>query len=47
MKWVWTWGGVSFGYIEEKCLRTHDGRHVGMIYESGDCEEIYYSNGNY
>ena len=43
MKWVWTWGGESFGYLEGENLWTHDGRHVGK--RKGD--EIYGSNGQY
>jgi hypothetical protein len=43
MKWLWTWGGVSFGYREGDDLRTHDGRHVGRFY--GD--EVYGTDGSY
>ncbi len=43
MKWVWTWGGNSFGYIDNDNLWTHDGRHVGKL--SGD--NIFAQNGRY
>jgi hypothetical protein len=43
MKWVWTWGGKCFGYIDGENLWTHNGKHVGRIY--GD--EIYGANGIY
>ena len=29
--WVWTWAGVSFGYLEGDALYTWDGRHVGFL----------------
>jgi hypothetical protein len=32
MQWLWTWGGVSFGYREGDNLWTHDGRHVGRFH---------------
>ena len=47
MKRVWTWVGTSFGYINGNCLWTQDGRHVGMVYENGDIQEIYNSSGFY
>jgi hypothetical protein len=34
--WVWTWGGNSFGYIDEDALYTHDGRHVGYVEPGAD-----------
>jgi len=42
MKWLWTWGGRCFGYIEEDNLWTYDGKHVGKlrgvdIYDSKGC----------
>jgi len=43
MEWLWTWGGVSFGYREGDNLWTHDGRHVGRFHE----EEIYGVDGSY
>jgi hypothetical protein len=43
MNWVWTWGGISFGYFEGDDLYTHDGRHVGK--RSGD--EVYSPQGRY
>ena len=43
MKWVWTWGGKCFGYIDGDNLWTHDGRHVGKI----NGENIFNSNGIY
>lgn len=29
--WVWTWSGVSFGYVDGDALFTYDGRHVGFV----------------
>lgn len=43
MKWVWTWGGESFGYIDGDDLWTYDGRHVGRLSKG----EIYGPSGNY
>ncbi len=43
MKWLWTWGGTSFGYRVDDDLRTHDGRHVGRFH--GD--EVYGTDGRY
>jgi hypothetical protein len=43
MQWLWTWGGISFGYREKNNLWTHDGRHVGRFH--GD--DIYGSDGSY
>jgi hypothetical protein len=43
MKYVWTWGGTYFGYVDDEDLWTHDGRHVGKV--NGD--EIYGPNGKY
>jgi len=43
MKWVWTWSGKYFGYIDGKDLWTHDGKHVGKL--SGN--EIYGPDGSY
>ncbi len=43
MQWLWTWGGISFGYREGDELRTHDGRHVGHF--SGD--DVYGPDGRY
>jgi len=43
MKWVWTWEGKSFGYLEDDDLWTHDGRHVAR--RAGD--EFYDGNGKY
>ncbi len=31
MKWVWTWGGISFGYLEGENLWTFEGKHVGKL----------------
>lgn len=39
--WVWTWGGVSFGYIEMDCLYTYDGRHVGFVDRGPDPPRIF------
>ncbi len=43
MEWVWTWKGISFGYIVNGNLRTHDGKHVGKFYD----DEIYGRDGRY
>lgn len=43
MRWLWTWSGKSFGYIDEDNLWTHDGRHVGKFHS----DEIYGSTGDY
>ncbi|TXI21906.1 MAG: hypothetical protein E6Q61_10305 [Nitrosomonas sp.] len=43
MKWVWTWGGQSFGWIADNCLWTHYGKHVGLL----QGEEIYGPDGRY
>lgn len=43
-EWVWTWRGVSFGYIDRGELRTHHGLHVGYIHDNF---EIYGKDGYY
>lgn len=43
MKWLWTWGGKSFGYRDGDDLWTHDGRHVGRFYGN----EVYWGRGAY
>lgn len=43
MKWLWTWSGKFFGYIENQRLRTFAGKHVANL--EGD--ELYDENGNY
>jgi hypothetical protein len=43
MKWLWTWGGECFGYIDACDLWSHDGRHVGKLHG----EEIFGSDGRY
>jgi hypothetical protein len=43
MEWLWTWGGISFGYRDGDNLWTHDGRHVGRF----DGEEVYGIDGHY
>lgn len=43
MKWVWTWSGKSFGWIENDHLITHDGVHAGIIHGA----EIYAADGRY
>ena len=43
MQWIWTWGGISFGYRDGDNLWTHDGRHVGQFH--GD--EVYGPDGRY
>lgn len=35
-EWVWTWGGSSFGWIDDDALYTHDGRHVGYVERDDD-----------
>lgn len=37
MKWVWTWSGKCFGYLDGEDLWTYDGKHVARI----NGEEIY------
>ena len=34
-EWVWTWSGVSFGFIYDDALYTHDGRHVAYVDDEG------------
>jgi len=43
MQWVWTWGGIAFGYMNDNYLWAYDGRHVGRIQGN----EIYGKNGEY
>ena len=43
MQWLWTWGGVCFGYRDGDELWTHDGRHVGRFH--GD--QVYGPDGRY
>lgn len=43
MEWLWTWGGISFGYREGNNLWTHDGRHVGRF----KGEDVYGPDGRY
>ena len=43
MDWLWTWGGICFGYRDGDDLWTHDGRHVGRF--QGD--HIFDRNGVY
>jgi hypothetical protein len=43
MKWLWTWGGECFGYLDGDELWTHDGRHVGRLV--GD--ELFRADGRY
>ena len=42
-RWLWTWGGVCFGYRREEWLFTYDGIGVGRFV--GD--EVYGTNGDY
>jgi hypothetical protein len=35
-EWAWTWGGSSFGWIDDDALYTHDGRHVGYVERDDD-----------
>jgi hypothetical protein len=43
MEWLWTWGGICFGYRDGDHLWTYDGRHVGRF----EGKEVYASNGAY
>ena len=44
MTWLWTWGGICFGYREGDALWTCSGHHVGHFH--GD--EVYgTTNGRY
>jgi hypothetical protein len=43
MKWLWTWGGTSFGYRQGDCLFTRGGREVGRFHGY----EVYGMNGKY
>jgi hypothetical protein len=43
VEWLWTWGGTSFGYRDEKELWTYDGRHVGHFRD----DEVYGPDGFY
>lgn len=43
--WVWTVSGRSFGFIQDGCLYTYDGRNVGRLV--GGSEEIYALDGRY
>ena len=45
IRWVWTVSGRSFGFIQDACLYTHDGRNVGRLVGGG--EEIYGLDGRY
>lgn len=42
-KWVWTWGGECFGYVDGDNLWTYSGKHVGKLHGN----EIYDSRGAY
>jgi hypothetical protein len=42
-RWLWTWGGVCFGYRQEEWLFTYDGIGVGRFV--GD--EVYGTSGDY
>ena len=43
VQWLWTWGGISFGYRDGDDLWTHDGRHVGRF--QGD--QVFDRHGRY
>jgi hypothetical protein len=43
MEWLWTWGGVSFGYREGDDLWTHDGGHVGRFQR----DDVFGPDGRY
>ena len=45
LRWVWTLAGCSFGYVQDACLYTYDGRNVGRVV--GGSEEIYALDGRY
>jgi hypothetical protein len=32
MRWLWTWGGICFGYRDGEDLWTYDGHHVGKFH---------------
>ena len=42
---MWTVSGRSFGYVQDACLYTYDGRNVGRLV--GGSEEIYALDGSY
>ncbi len=43
MIFLWTWGGIFFGYRKDNYLWTHDGKNVGKFYDN----EVYDMNGEY
>jgi hypothetical protein len=43
MDWLWTWGGISFGYKVDDRVFTHLGLQIGRV----DGEEVYASDGRY
>jgi hypothetical protein len=43
VKWVWTWSGRSFGYLDGADLWTYQGKHVGRCLDS----DIYSPTGRY
>ena len=43
MEWLWTWGGVSFGYRDADDLWTHGGKHIGRFCD----DEVYGPDGAY
>ena len=43
MKWVWTWGGQCFGYVDGEDLWTYSGKHVGRLQGT----DIYGPDGRY
>jgi hypothetical protein len=43
MDWLWTWGGISFGYKVDDRVFTHFGLQIGRV----DGEEVYASDGRY
>jgi hypothetical protein len=45
LRWVWTITGRSFGYIQDACLFTYDGRNIARLV--GGSEEIYALDGRY
>jgi hypothetical protein len=44
MKWLWTWGGECFGYLDGDDLWTYHGKHVGR---RANRDEIYAPDGRY
>lgn len=41
--WLWTWGGICFGYRRDNSLFTHDGKEVGRFFGG----EVHGTDGRY